>query len=96
MHRRRPAGRYVRLMSDQPAYILDIDSLEDVTVSAAEIRQVGRRRWLGVRFDCCRVYHRVYKNAAGNAYAGRCPKCYREVTILVGPAGTSSRFFRAE
>jgi len=49
-----------------------------------------------VRFDCCSVYHRVYRNAAGTAYAGRCPKCYRPLHIPVGPDGIDARFFRAQ
>lgn len=52
-----------------------------------------QRSFLGVRFDCCGIYARVYKNAAGDAYEGRCPKCAQPVRFDVGPGGTSSRFF---
>ena len=55
----------------------------------------ARKRWLGIRFDCCDVYNRVYKNAAGTAYVGRCPKCCRRITVRVGLQGTTARFFRA-
>ncbi|NOT01796.1 MAG: hypothetical protein HOP29_14340 [Phycisphaerales bacterium] len=55
----------------------------------------GPRPWLGVRFDCCNVYIRVYRNRDGTAYAGRCPSCGRAIHVPVGPDGCSSRFFIA-
>lgn len=52
------------------------------------------RRFLGVMFECCSVYSRIYVNAAGNAYEGRCPRCCHPVRVLIGAGGSSSRFFR--
>jgi hypothetical protein len=58
---------------------------------------VGRRRpWVGIRFDCCGIYVRVYRSLDEQWYRGRCPKCLREARLRVGPGGTSSRFFIAE
>jgi hypothetical protein len=53
------------------------------------------RAWLSVMFACCSVYQRVYKTAAGDCYAGGCPKCGRRVRFQVGSGGTSCRSFVA-
>ncbi len=82
---------------DGPDYILDIASLQDAP-SAAE-QQAGdqdtARRWLGIQFECCGVYARIYRNRHGSAYTGYCPRCGRAVRIKIGAGGTSHRFFRA-
>lgn len=56
----------------------------------------GDRPWVGIEFACCHVYTRVYRNAVGSSYVGRCPKCGRSVSLRVGADGTSARFFVAE
>jgi hypothetical protein len=54
----------------------------------------GPKPFLGVKFTCADdAYNRLYKNSEGTAYAGRCPKCMKEVRIGIGEGGTSSRFF---
>ena len=86
-------------MDDSPAYQLEIDGIGggagDGSVHAPAAGTVPRP-WLGIRFNCCAVYTRVYRNREGTAYLGRCPKCLREVRLRVGPDGTNSRFFAAE
>ncbi len=51
------------------------------------------RPYIGVRFSCCHVYTRIYKNRQGTAYEGRCPHCLRPVRVKVGAGGTDTRFF---
>ena len=53
----------------------------------------NKLNFLGVMFNCCSVYTRIYKNKDGSAYVGRCPKCLKNVKIPVGEYGTSERFF---
>ena len=53
------------------------------------------RQFLGVRFDCCGVYQRIYLNKAQTAFVGWCPHCARKVEIKVSPTGSSDRFFAA-
>lgn len=53
-----------------------------------------KRQFLGIWFDCCGTYGRIYKSQDGTTYRGRCPKCLRSVTVRVGGEGTDRRFFR--
>lgn len=53
------------------------------------------KKFLGVIFSCCNVYNRIYINRDETAYAGRCPKCMKNVNVKIGSGGTSTRFFEA-
>jgi hypothetical protein len=54
-----------------------------------------KRKFLGVHFQCCNVYARVYINRQQTAYEGRCPRCGKRVDVKIGPGGTDNRFFTA-
>ncbi len=53
------------------------------------------RPFLGIFFECCHTYGRIYRNAEASAYEGRCPRCGAEVRVPIGPDGTQARFFAA-
>jgi hypothetical protein len=53
------------------------------------------RRYIGVLFECCGVYQRIYINKDKTAYIGWCPKCCRRVQVKIDPMGVDCRFFRA-
>ena len=88
-------------MADDFDYILSISGMTEEGVSesadepAAESAKMAGRRWIGMQFECCGCYSRIYRNAKGTAYLGNCPRCGRSVRVRVGPGGTSHRFFRS-
>lgn len=53
------------------------------------------RPYIGVLFECCGVYVRIYRRPDEPTYHGRCPRCLRIATAHVAPGGTSERVFRA-
>ena len=54
------------------------------------------RPFLGVMFECCNVYVRVYLDKDGEFYNGRCPSCLRTLRFVVGADGKSARMWRAK
>lgn len=54
-----------------------------------------QRKYLGIMFECCGVYARIYANKEGTAYIGRCPRCMKPVKVKIGEGGTDNRFFKA-
>ena len=84
------------MMSSEPDYIVDIGGIQAGHPAPADkAPPQGDRRWLGVRFECCDVYSRIYRNHKQTAYVGHCPRCGRPVRVRIGPGGTTARFFRA-
>jgi hypothetical protein len=81
---------------EEPPYHLEIEGVEGSDSPGRPGGDLLGRPWVGIRFDCCDVYTRVYRNCEGTAYQGRCPRCTRQVTLRVGPDGTDARFFVAE
>jgi len=53
------------------------------------------RPFVGVQFECCSIYARIYCNAGGTAYVGNCPRCAKKIELKIGPGGSDSRFFTA-
>ena len=53
------------------------------------------RPFVGVQFECCSIYARIYRNAAGTAYVGNCPRCAKKIELKIGHGGSDSRFFTA-
>ena len=76
---------------------LDLSSLPNSTrdSSHGQANEPKSRPFLGIRFDCCRTYGRIYRSDMGMYYQGRCPKCMKVLTVRVGSGGTSKRFFNA-
>ena len=88
------------MSSDEgPDYIIDIPGMQTPKRTPPDDRRdadfVGRP-YIHVRFECCNVYTRIYRNRDGTAYAGWCPRCGKKVSARIGPGGTSSRWFIAE
>ena len=78
------SGERLDLSSDVPR-----DRAEEAADASAG------RRFVGVRFECCSVYARIYANRDASAYEGHCPRCAKRVRLAIGPGGTDSRFFTA-
>lgn len=76
--------------------VLESDgTLRDVTEAPASGGSAGDRPWIGIHFQCCGVYTRVYRHRDATSYEGRCPKCAAKVNLRVGPDGVASRVFTA-
>lgn len=52
--------------------------------------------FLGIQFDCCGIYGRIYRDRAFRFYTGRCPKCMKRIEVPIGDGGSGQRFFRAQ
>jgi hypothetical protein len=89
-------------MADAPDEHLDVVSSADgVCDVASEGRPTpggpvaARRLWVGIHFECCGIYKRVYRDPDVPFYEGQCPQCGRKITMRVGPDGLNSRIFKA-
>ena len=72
---------------------IEVQDVEDDTNE----QQSAQRKFIGIWFECCHTYGRLYKNKEGNLYTGRCPKCLRMAQIRVDSTSekaTNRRFFR--
>jgi hypothetical protein len=85
------------MASDPRDYKLDL-STSPAPAAAATHANVATpagasRPYLSIHFACCGVYQRIYRDAEGTHYSGRCPKCLRPVRFSVAAGGTASREF---
>lgn len=92
MIRRNPCPRPA-LTTMLTGYNLDIASPAPTPRAIVPEPRNEANRFLGVQFECCGVYSRVYVNRAGDAYVGHCPRCAKRVQFQIGPGGTDARFF---
>ncbi len=74
---------------------LDLSSGDEFSSAQQAGSSAAAGQFLGVHFQCCDVYVRVYPNAERTAYQGNCPRCARPVKFLIGEEGTCARFFSA-
>jgi len=70
--------------------------LFDVENYGGSNQQVAERPHIGVLFECCGVYVRVYRNADEARYVARCPRCLATAVVRVAPGGSSHRIFVAK
>ena len=52
------------------------------------------RTFLGIVFECCGIYARIYLNRKATAFEGRCPKCLKKVAVRLDPRGAKDRFMK--
>lgn len=82
-------------MREQPDFLIDIEGIEPPDAPPPNDAALSHRPWIGIRFDCCGVYSRIYRSLTASAYEGRCPHCQRPVRVLIGRGGTTQRLFVA-
>lgn len=75
--------------------VSDLDGEWENAKQPARASEPTGRPWIGVLFECCDVYRRVYRKHEQSRYVGHCPKCGRRVSLRVGPDGVKARLFRA-
>jgi hypothetical protein len=55
---------------------------------------MNMKSFIGILCGRCHAYFRIYKDASGRLYQGRCPKCLRVARALINRRkGTNRRFF---
>ncbi|HLO42466.1 MAG TPA: hypothetical protein VK176_15695 [Phycisphaerales bacterium] len=71
-----------------------LDLVEGVHTSPAPASNApSNRPFLQVFFKCANQYLRVNRSADGSGYRAMCPLCGKRVNFVVGPGGTSERYF---
>lgn len=84
------------VMSGESEYHIDIISSAEGDFDRQSPQSPGTSRpWVGVHFECCGTYRRIYRRPEDLHYVGHCPKCTRPITLRVGPDGVDARILRA-
>jgi len=83
------------IMADRPEQQLNIRWPAEPEPGEADARKGKGRQWLGIHFECCNVYVRIYRRADEREYVGSCPECRGRVRVRVGAGGLEGRIFRA-
>ncbi len=81
-------GEHIDLSGDEPLG-------SELDARADDANDTAARPFIGIYFECCGVYTRIYRRPDQREYRGRCPRCLRPVELRVGPEGTSARMFVA-
>jgi hypothetical protein len=83
--------QFIKDKKEHPVYGGPEDTAEQAAAAGSPDSQ---KKFLGVRFECCGVYTRAYRNKDGTAYVARCPRCLQQVTIGIdNQKGIDARFF---
>jgi len=57
---------------------------------------IPKRQFVGIIFDCCNVYQRIYMNKSKTSYVGYCPRCCKKVEFKISPYGSKDRFYKVD
>jgi len=61
-------------------------------VAGKNAQRSARGRFIGILFECCNSYGRLYLRRDSAAFEGRCPRCYRMVRVPVSEDGIEAHF----
>jgi hypothetical protein len=74
---------------------MPLDTYDASTPEPPDAAVDAARPYVGILFECCGIYVRVYRGLDEARYEARCPKCLRTASLRVARGGTDARFFRA-
>jgi hypothetical protein len=86
-------GKYIDLSNEAPKNQRTPASKTGGTKKPQSTDQPAHREFLGINFECCRVYSRIFINDEETKFQGNCPRCGKFVQFEIDPNGTDARFF---